>query len=106
MRRAETVDATKIMVLDAEEKNLQMLLYDLQILRGVQQRTTWIKRKKAPEENLQEQRKGLSYMLKLFGYIFMLPFYVMMLFFKLIFWVPLILLGLIFDDGGPGPGSW
>gem|GEM_PF-4533240 len=43
-------------------------------------------------------------MLKLFGYIFLLPFYLMIWFFKAIFWIPLILLGLIFDDGGPGPG--
>ena len=30
----------------------------------------------------------------------------MIWFIKAIFWIPLIMLGLIFDDGGPGPGMW
>lgn len=41
-------------------------------------------------------------MLKLFAYIFMLPFYIMIFVIKAMFWIPLCLLGLIFDDG-PGP---
>ena len=45
-------------------------------------------------------------MLKLFVYIFMFPIYLMIWFVKAVFWIPLILLGLIFDDGGPGPGCW
>ena len=44
--------------------------------------------------------------LKFFIYIFMLSIYLMIWFLKALFWIPLILLGLIFDDGGPGPGCW
>ena len=92
--------------MDAKEENLQMLLHDMQALRRMQQRITRTKRKTAPDEMLQELRRELSNMLKLFVYIFMLPFYLMIWFIKAIFWIPLILLGLIFDDGGPGPGRW
>ena len=43
-------------------------------------------------------------MLRLFAYIFMLPFYIMIFVIKAMFWIPLCLLGLIFDDGlGPRP---
>ena len=45
-------------------------------------------------------------MLKLIGYMFMLPIYLMIWFLKLVFWVPIILLGIIFDDGGHGLGYW
>lgn len=45
-------------------------------------------------------------MFKLFGELFILPFRIMGWFLKAVFWIPLILLGLIFDDGGPGPGCW
>lgn len=45
-------------------------------------------------------------MLKLLVYLFMFPIYVMIWVIKAIFWIPLVLLGLICDDGGSGPGWW
>ena len=43
-------------------------------------------------------------MLKLLVDIFLLPFRLIGWFIKAVFWIPLILLGFIFDDGGPGAG--
>ncbi len=44
-------------------------------------------------------------MFKLLFQIFLFPFKLMIWCVKALFWVPLILIGLIFDDG-PGPGWW
>lgn len=41
-------------------------------------------------------------MFKLFFELFILPIRIMGWFIKAIFWIPLLLLGFIFDDG-PGP---
>ena len=44
----------------------------------------------------------LEFMIKLIFF----PIIMMIWLLKLVFWVPVVILGLIFDDGGPGPGRW
>ncbi len=69
-----------------------MLLHDLQALQEMQARDT--------------SRKELNNMLEFMIKLIFFPIIMMIWLLKLVFWVPVVILGLIFDDGGPGPGRW
>ena len=54
-------------------------------------------------KKLESILKGVELMFKFFFEIFILPSRIMVWCIKAVFWIPLLLLGFIFDDGlGPG----
>jgi len=53
-----------------------------------------------------KKRKELDTMIKLFVNLILLPFKMMIWVLKAVFWIPLFILGFIFDDGGPGSWYW